>query len=109
MQELISKILKFRDARDWKQFHTPENLANSISIEANEVLEHFQWDNQYDKAEVGEELADVFMYLVLMADAIDVDLKTVVLDKLNKNELRYSVDKSKGNSKKYTSFEKPES
>ena len=100
MQELISKILKFRDARDWKQFHTPENIAKSISIEANEILEHFQWDNQFDSKEVGDELADVFMYLVLMADSIDVDLKEVVLAKLKTNESRYSIEKSKGNSRK---------
>lgn len=102
MQELISKILKFRDARDWKQFHSPENLAKSISIEAGEILEHFQWNNQFNSDEVGEELADVFMYLVLMADAIDVDLKEVVLKKLATNESRYSVEKAKGNSTKHT-------
>lgn len=102
MQELITKILNFRDARDWKQFHTPENLAKSISIEANEILEHFQWDNQFDPKGVGDEIADVFMYLILMADSIDVDLKEVVLAKLKINESRYSIEKSKGNSKKQT-------
>ena len=102
MQELISKILSFRDARDWKQFHTPENLAKSISIEAGEILEHFQWDNQFDAHQVSEELADVFIYLVLMADSIDVDLKEVVLNKISKNESRYTIEKAKGNSTKYT-------
>ena len=104
MQQLIKEILKFRDARDWKQFHTPENLAKSISIEAAEVLEHFQWNNDCNATEVGEELADVFMYLVMMADSIEVNLKDAVLSKLKQNEVRYPVKKAKGNSIKYSSF-----
>lgn len=104
MEELIRKILLFRDQRDWKQFHTPENLAKSISIEAAELLENFQWDNDFDKNKVTEELADVMMYCILMADSIDVDILKIIEDKLNKNSLKYPVDKSKGNSKKYTEF-----
>lgn len=105
MDELIKKILLFRDERDWKQFHTPENLAKSIAIEAAELLENFQWNNNFDKDKVNEELADVMMYCVLMASALDVDIVKIMEDKLRKNSLKYSIEKSKGNSKKYTEFE----
>ena len=74
MQELMNEIIKFQKERDWKQFHTPENLAKSISIEAAELLEHFQWDNEYDRSEVIDELADVLNYCFLMADALNVDV-----------------------------------
>jgi len=94
-------IIKFRDDRDWKQFHTPENLAKSISIEANELLECFQWNDNYDLEHVKEELADVFAYCVNMADVLDVDLLEIVKDKFKKNEIKYPIDKSKGKSNKY--------
>ncbi len=102
MEELIRKILLFRDEREWKQFHTPENLAKSIMIEAAELLENFQWNDSYNKDNVIEELADVMMYCVLMADSIEVDIVKIMGDKLRKNSLKYPVGKSKGNSKKYT-------
>ncbi len=102
MEELIRKILLFRDEREWKQFHTPENLAKSIMIEAAELLENFQWNDSYNKDNVIEELADVMMYCVLMADSIEVDIVKIMGDKLRKNSLKYPVEKSKGNSKKYT-------
>ena len=105
MEELIKKILQFRDERDWKQFHTPENLAKSISIEAAELLENFQWDNHYNLEKVKEELADVLLYCVLMADSLGVDVLTVMEEKLKKNSMKYPVEKAKGNSKKYTEFE----
>lgn len=105
MEELISEILKFRDDRDWKQFHTPENLAKSISIEAAELLENFQWDSKYCKENVLDELADVMMYCVLMADVLDVDITTIMRKKLIKNCNKYPVEKSKGNSKKYNEFD----
>ncbi len=104
MEQLIKKILLFRDERDWKQFHTPENLAKSISIEAAELMENFQWDNNFDRHKVSEELADVMIYCILMADSIDVDILKIIDDKLKKNSLKYPVEKSKGNSKKYTEF-----
>lgn len=104
MEQLIKKILLFRDERDWKQFHTPENLAKSISIEAAELMENFQWDNNFDRHKVSEELADVMIYCILMADSIDVDILKIIEDKLKKNSLKYPVEKSKGNSKKYTEF-----
>lgn len=105
MEGLIKKILLFRDERDWKQFHTPENLAKSINIEAAELLENFQWNDNFNKDNVIEELADVMMYCVLMADALDVDILKIMEEKLMKNSLKYPIEKSKGNSKKYTEFE----
>lgn len=102
MEELINKILSFRDERDWKQFHTPENLAKSIMIEAAELLENFQWNNCFDKEKLVEELADVMIYCVLMADSIEVDITKIMEEKIRKNSAKYPVEKAKGNSKKYT-------
>ena len=99
--EIKEAFREFNKERDWDQFHTPENLAKSISIEAGELLECFQWDNRYDKEAVCEELADVFSYCVMMADALDVDIKTIVMDKLEKTKCKYPVDKAKGISTKY--------
>ncbi|MHB8066210.1 MAG: nucleotide pyrophosphohydrolase [Ruminiclostridium sp.] len=105
MDELIKKILIFRDQRNWKQFHTPENLAKSISIEAAELLENFQWDNDFDREKVLEEMADVMIYSILMADTLDADIIKIMENKLEKNSTKYPIDKAKGNSKKYTEFE----
>ena len=102
MKKAIQEIRKFNKEREWEVFHRPENLAKSISIEAGEVLECFQWNNDYNKQNVCEELADVINYCILMADALDVDLEEIVLSKLEKNKEKYPVDKAKGNSKKYT-------
>ena len=102
MEEVIEKIIKFRDDRDWKQFQTLENLAKSISIESAELLENFQWDNNYDIKHVEEELADVLIYSYLMAITMDVDVKEIMLKKIEKNEKKYPVEKSKGKSTKYT-------
>ena len=102
MKKAIQEIRKFNKEREWEVFHTPENLAKSISIEAGELLECFQWNNDYNKQNVCEELADVINYCILMADALDVDLEEIVLSKLEKNKEKYTVDKAKGNSKKYT-------
>ena len=101
MKEIQKKIDDFNKERDWDQFHTPENLAKSIAIEAGELLECFQWDNKYDLEEVKEELADVLIYCIQMADKIGVDPKQIVLDKIKKNALKYPVEKSKGVSTKY--------
>ena len=106
-EETINQILKFRDDRDWKQFHNPKDLAISISLEAAELLEAFQWsgsgvsgDTKKDK--IKEELADVLIYCVHMADACDLDLDQIVQDKLKKNNEKYPVDKAKGKSDKYS-------
>jgi len=102
MEEVIKKIIKFRDDRDWKQFQTLENLAKSISIESAELLENFQWDDNYDIEHVEEELADVLIYSYLMAITMNVDVKEIMLKKIEKNEKKYPVEKSKGKSAKYT-------
>ena len=104
MNELKNKLINFQTERDWKKFHTPENLAKSISIEAAELLEHFQWGEEYDVDEVAEELADVLIYSLYMADALDLDVKEIILDKMNKNAMKYPVEKSRGNATKYTEF-----
>lgn len=101
MKEAIKQIREFNQERDWEQFHTPENLAKSIAIEAGELLECFQWNNNYDHEHTCEELADVVNYCILMADALHVDLEEIVLSKLEKNKAKYPVEKAKGNSKKY--------
>ena len=104
MEELMDEIIKFQKERDWKQFHTPENLAKSISIEAAELLEHFQWGKEYDIGDVSEELADVLIYCFYMADSLDLDISEIILNKIEKNAIKYPVDRSKGNAKKYTEF-----
>ena len=98
---MIDEVIKFRDDRDWKQFHKPENLAKSIVLESAELLEHFQWDNSYELEEVKEELADVMAYCILMADVLKVDIEDIVISKMKKNSIKYPVDKSKGKSDKY--------
>ena len=85
MLELTERIRNFNEERDWDQFHSPENLAKSISIEAGELLECFQWNNEYDLDEVKEELADVINYCLLMADKLGVDPKQIVLDKMDRD------------------------
>ena len=105
-KETVNKVLKFRDDRDWKQFHDPKDLAISISLEASELLEIFQWsrDDVYclDKIDkIKEELADVVNYCILMADACNLDLDKIITDKIKLNAAKYPVDKAKGISTKY--------
>ena len=104
MDEIHQEIIRFQKEREWKKFHTPENLAKSISIEAAELLEHFQWQKEYDISEVAEELADVLIYCLYMADALDLDVKEIIRNKMMKNAQKYPVEKAKGNAKKYTEF-----
>lgn len=102
MEKAIKEILKFNEERDWNQYHAPVHLAKSICIEAGELLECFQWsDDNYDKEHVCEELADVVNYCILMADKLDVNLEEILLSKLEKNAIKYPVDKAKGKSDKY--------
>jgi len=102
LKELSEKIDQFNKERDWDQFHTPENLAKSISIEAAELLECFQWSTtDFSRQDVEEELADVVSYCIQMAQALDVDLKEIVLKKLEKSAKKYPVEKAKGVSTKY--------
>lgn len=104
-QETIERIRKFTEDRDWDQFHSPANLAKSISIEANELLECFQWsDTDYDPAHVKEELADVLVYCVDMLDKLGLDADEIINAKMDKNEKKYPVEKAKGSAKKYDEF-----
>lgn len=97
--------MKFRDDRDWSQFHTGENLAKSICIEAAELLEVYQWDhNEKSIDKVKEELADVFLYATLMADHYHLNIEEIMLEKLKKNEEKYPVEMVKGSSKKYNEY-----
>ena len=84
MDEIKEELIKFQAQRDWKKFHTPENLAKSISIEAGELLEHFQWGYEWDIDEVADELADVLNYCFLMAIELDLDVKEIILNKMEK-------------------------
>ena len=107
--EIIQKIRKFRDDRDWMQFHNHKDMALSLVLEAAEVLEHFQWKKseevnahaEKNKDEIAEELADVAMYLFELSDNLGIDLKKAIQDKIEKNDKKYPVEKSKGSAKKY--------
>lgn len=102
LEILKQRIDKFNKDRDWDKFHTPSNLAKSISIEANELLECFQWnDNEYDLDEVKEELADVMNYCIQMSQVLGVDLIDTINTKMDKTEKKYPVEKAKGVSTKY--------
>ena len=102
-EKTIQRIRKFTEDRDWDQFHCPANLAKSISIEANELLECFQWsDDNYDIEHVKEELADVIVYCRNMLDKLGLDEDDIVNAKMAKNEAKYPIDKARGSNKKYT-------
>ena len=102
MEELMKEIKQFNEERDWDKFHSPENLAKSISIEAGELLECFQWDGEnYNREEVIEELADVFTYAIQMAMKLDVNPEDIIMKKLEKTKKKYPVEKAKGVSTKY--------
>lgn len=107
VEQLQNEMVKFRDERNWRQFHNPKDLAISISLEAAELLEVFQWSGKDvevpDKREkIEEELADVIIYCGLMADAVGIDITDIVRKKLKKNGEKYPVEKSYGNKVKYT-------
>ncbi|MEG0176512.1 nucleotide pyrophosphohydrolase [Anaerorhabdus sp.] len=102
MDKIVDEIKEFVEERDWTQFHTPDCLAKSVSIEAGELLECFQWNNDYDREHVLEELADVMCYCLQMCIALNVDPEEIIHSKMLKNAKKYPVDKAKGNAKKYT-------
>ena len=103
LETLERRILIFLNDRDWEKFHSPANLAKSISIEANELLECFQWDEEnYNIEDVKEELADVLVYCRNMLDKLGLDEDEIINAKMNKNEKKYPVDKAKGKADKYT-------
>ena len=99
--EAVEKLREFVAERDWSQFHTPENLAKSISIEAGELLECFQWDSAPDIVQLRDELADVLTYCLLLADQLDLEAEQLILKKLEKNREKYPIEKSRGKSTKY--------
>jgi len=111
MDELVRAVLAFRDEREWKQFHNPKDLAISIMLEAAELLEHFQWKtpaevqsflaSEENRSRLGEEMADVLILLVSLADAVGLDLLGVAQAKLRQNAVKYPVERAKGTAKKY--------
>ncbi len=108
-KDLTKRIIAFRDARDWKQFHNPKDVALSLVLEATEVMEHFQWKNakemekyvKENKVAIGEELADVLYWVLLMSHDLDIDILSALDRKLKINEAKYPVEKAKGKHTKY--------
>ncbi len=109
LKRIISRIKKFRDDRDWMQFHDPKNMAISIILEASELLEHFQWKTKKEveeyirlhRQQIKEEIADIAMYLFELSDNLKIDLVSAMDKKMEKNEQKYPLNKSKGNARKY--------
>ena len=112
LEELRGALQRFALDRDWDQFHSPKNLAIALSVEAAELLEHFQWTPESASAalspdlhaKVREEVADVLLYLIRLADKLNIDLLAAAIDKIQINATKYPVDKARGSSKKYTEF-----
>jgi len=110
LEDLRDALQRFASERDWDQFHSPKNLAIALSVEAAELLEHFQWMPEADSkvltpdqhAKVREEIADVLLYLVRLADKLNIDLLAAASDKIQVNAAKYPVDRARGSSKKYT-------
>ena len=103
IQNITQELIKFRNERDWEQFHNPKDLALAINVEAGELLELFLWKNseEANKQKIKEELADVFAFAFLLADKYGFDVKEIVFDKIKLNAVKYPVDKAKGTAKKY--------
>ena len=107
MNHIIQKLIEFRDQRNWKQFHNPKDLAISLVLEAGELLENFQWKSSEQAllekgSNIEEEMADVFLYLLLLSNEMGIDLEKAALDKIAKNAAKYPPGKSFGSNKKYT-------
>jgi dCTP diphosphatase len=100
-KKVFDQLASFVAERDWSQFHTPENLAKSIVIEAGELLENYQWAESEDLEAIRQELADVLTYCYLLAKHYDLDPNVLILEKLETTKLKYPIEKSKGNSRKY--------
>lgn len=102
MKEVIQQLIKFRDERNWKQFHTPENLSKSIVLEAAELLENFQWQNKEINIEsIKDEIADIMTYCLFMCETFNLEPQEIILNKMEKNKQKYPIDKAYGSSKKY--------
>ncbi len=114
MEDLKQRLRTFAEERDWVQFHSPKNLAMALSVEIAEIVEHFQWLTEEQsknlpkekQEEVEPELADTLIYLIRLADQLDIDLLAAVNSKIEVNERKYPVDKAKGSAKKYTELDK---
>lgn len=112
IEQIKQKLRDFAEMREWNQYHSPKNLASAISVESAELLEIFQWLSEEesknltlkDKSKVEQEVADVFLYLIRLADKLDINLLNVAERKIAINEMKYPVELSKGNAKKYTEF-----
>ena len=115
LQEIINEVTEFRDKRNWKQFHSPKNLSMAISTEAGELMEHFLWDDAHESKEkvkdnekmdeIEEELADVLIFSLSLADILGRDVSDLIRNKLEKNKEKYPEEKAKGNAKKYTELD----
>jgi NTP pyrophosphatase (non-canonical NTP hydrolase) len=111
-EPILNRIRKFRDDRDWLQFHNPKDMAAALSIESGELLELFLWKNEKEinemlnttegKTEVSDEIADILHYLLQLADNLKIDLENASKNKLEKSSIKYPIEKAKGNAKKYT-------
>ena len=112
LQQFKQKLRRFADDRDWNQFHSPKNLAMALSVEAGELLEHFQWLTEAESASitgdkrvaVADEIADVQIYLIRLADKLGIDILDAVKNKYEKNEKKYPLEKARGNRKKYNEY-----
>ena len=110
IKDLTARIIAFRDARDWKQFHNPKDVSISLMLEAGEVMEHFQWKNKEEidthiqgyKEDIADELADVLNLLMILAHDLNIDLSKAMKNKLKKAEIKYPIDQAKGKHTKYT-------
>lgn len=103
LQVIIQKLIKFRDERDWEQFHNSKDLALALSIEASELLELFLWkhNEDFDKERMEDELADVLTYALLLVEKHNLDVNAIIVNKIKKNTKKYPIDKAKGTAKKY--------
>ena len=112
LRKLTAEIIKFRDERNWQQFHNPKDVALSLVLEATELLEHFQWKNndeisnyvEKSSHEIGEELADILYWVLLMSHDLKIDISSALENKLEKNKAKYPINLSKGNNTKYNKF-----
>lgn len=110
LEKLSQKVVAFREARDWKQFHNPKDMAISLALEASEFLEHFQWKTEKEineklkeqKGDLSDELADVFYWVLLIANDLGIDIEKALQSKMKENEMKYPVSKAKGKHTKYT-------
>lgn len=107
ISEILGALLKFRDERDWAQFHNPKDLALAVSVEAAELLELYLWKNheEADRDKVKDEIADILAFTFLLAEKYGFDVKQILLEKIEKNKLKYPVEKVRGSAKKYTEYE----